>query len=105
MAWWVNQTPATGDAAVYGFVDMLLHPTGAAPWTVPTSGDASVYAQSGNVIASAASLVPGAWLVLRSPAYYVSPSSTTPRACPSFSVDCGFLLTNTSSTAAQSGLK
>ncbi len=79
MAWWVNQTPATGDAAVYGFVDMLLHPTGAAPWTVPTSGDASVYAQSGNVIASAASLVPGAWLVLRSPAYYVSPSSTTPR--------------------------
>ena len=32
------------------------------------------------------------------------PSSTTPRACPSFSVLCGLLLTNTSSTAAASGL-
>ena len=29
--------------------------------------------------------------------------STTPRAWPSLSVDCGFLLTNTSSTAAASG--
>ena len=28
---------------------------------------------------------------------------TTPRAWPSFSVDCGFALTNTSSTAAASG--
>ena len=31
------------------------------------------------------------------------PSCTTPRAWPSFSVDCGFLLTNTSSTAAALG--
>ena len=34
---------------------------------------------------------------------YIVNMITTPRACPSFSVDCGFLLTNTSSTAAVSG--
>lgn len=78
MSFVVDQTPATGAAALFNLLTAALTPVGGPSfaWTVPTSGSGTggVYAQLGNVISSASVLTnAAAWFVLQLPAYQVSP--------------------------------
>lgn len=80
MGFVVDQTPATGAAAIFNLLTTALAVVDGRPsaWSVPTSGTGTggVYAQLGNVISSAAVLTnPGAWFVLQLPPYATSPQS------------------------------
>ena len=71
MAYLENQTPVSAAEALYLFKYAMTRRTdGVTNWSIPTSANGTVYAQSGDVITSAASLTTsGAWFVARGVAY------------------------------------